>query len=275
MGWSRLSILTGPRWRDGLRTRRPRSLTRSQAHRVSDGTRGRSASAGNVQPKKVSACTPPAPRGTSRGHTDRHGRPTARDTLGCGAGTGAEVAVQSIVWAGRSVRQHRRLARGTQPRPDDDHGARSGAANACPRGACRPARQGRDHGDRLGEPIATPQPGGRPRAACQGPRRGPCAPSAPAATDTAPARSRRAPAGGEAEESADEEAPTERRGLRSPPLRGARRPRGWPALGTSDRTSCTSSRPARRVRRACTAASSSSRRTDTSAAMRRFEVLPA
>jgi len=246
-----------------------RVITRMQQNRVAYGSSGRTVGGRRLQVH--STCASHERRG---GHTDRRGQPTSRDALGRRAGAGVEVAVQSIVGAGWSVRQHHRLARGTQPRPDDDHGARSGPANACPRRACRPARRGCAHGDRLAEPIATPQPRGRPRAARRDPRRGHRAPAASAATDTAPARSRRAPAGGQAQESADEEAPSERRGLR-PGLLGATRPKGSPARGTGDRTSCTSSRPSRPVRRACTAASSSSRRTGRSAAVRRFEVLPA
>jgi hypothetical protein len=139
-------------------------------------TRGALGYLGPTFNPRSSACTPTMPRANLGAHTDRHGRPDARDTLGRRAGPGAEVAVQSIVGAGWSVRQHRRLARGTQPRPDDDHGARPGAANACPRGAGRSARRRRAHGDRLGAPIATPQPRGRPGAARRDPRRGPCAP---------------------------------------------------------------------------------------------------
>ena len=106
---------------------------------------------------------------------------------------GVEVAVQSLIRAGRPVGEHGRLARGAQPGYRREHRARSRAAIARVGAVGQQAGGRRAHRFGAGGAVPAPQPGGRARAAGADRVRGRRPSTASAPPDPAAPASRGAP----------------------------------------------------------------------------------
>ena len=106
-----------------------------------------------------------------RSHHDGD-RSAPRHPLGADPRARASVALQPFLGSGRAVGEHRRFARGAQPRRRPYLGARARPACTSAGAAPRPARRRRVDGACLGATLAAAEPRGRPRTAGHRPRQG-------------------------------------------------------------------------------------------------------